>query len=573
MLVCAILEAGGIGLIMPFIAVIAEPEIIKSNKWLWRINELVGASDANEFLVYLFIGLMAFYGIKNAFLGAMNYLQSRFIFSKRSAFGKKLFQSYMNSPFSFYLERNRSEILRNFYALGQVYGFVLNLLILCANVFVVTCIVIMLLLVDPVIVICSIAIIGGASGVIYKGLSGYSVIVGKQVQSSQKHVGQVILEGFGAIKEVKILGKEKFFPNRYYTHMMEYARANWRQATINIVPRLLLEVVAVGSVVLIVFLFHIQGKEIKVLLPTLGLFAMAIIRLIPSISQIVRSMQQFRFFSPAVDIIYEEMQLLGKLKPDRSYVNRHSDNLLGLENEISVRNHSYIYPNSKEKALHGVTFNINRGQSIAFVGASGSGKTTLANLLIGLLEPSEGSIFVDRYDIFQNLSAWHRNIGYVPQAVYLLDASVRSNVAFGLSEHEIGDTEVWEALKLAQLEGFVKQLPRGLDTFVGENGVRLSGGQRQRLGIARAIFHKPEILILDEATSALDNETEMEVSQAIEALSGHKTLIIIAHRLSTIQKCNRIYYMEKGAIVGSGTFEELLSTSEEFKTMSEIGKY
>lgn len=574
-LVCAVLQTGGIALIIPLITAIEDPGIIQSNEWLRKINELFGTRNSKDFLIYFCIGMLVYYFIKNAFIGVMRYLQSRFIFSKSSALGRKLFLSYMISPFTFHLERNRAEFLRNIdHSVTQVYGFVRSLITFSTEFCFVTGIVIMLLLVNPLIVICSVSIMGGVSIAFYKTISGHTLMLGEQIQSSQKNVGQAVLEGFGAIKEAKIAGRETFFPNRYYIEMMKNARANWRQATINSMPTLFLEVVAVGSVVLIIIiLLQIQGQQIKVLLPTLSLFAIATIRLTPSVSRIVSSLQQFRFFTPALEIIYEEFQLFGKLNAAKQYVFQRSDKSLRLNKEIRVENLSYIYPNSNEKALRGVSLEILKGEAIALAGPSGAGKTTLANVILGLLKPSEGCILVDKYDVFQDLPAWHRNIGYVPQSVYLMDASIRNNVAFALSEHEIADTKVWEALKLAQLEDFVKQLPRGLYTFVGENGVRLSGGQRQRLGIARAVFHKPEILILDEATSALDSGTEMEVSEAIDALSGQKTLIIIAHRLSTIQKCNRICYMEKGAIVASGTFEELLLNSEEFKTMSEIGKY
>jgi ATP-binding cassette subfamily C protein len=222
--------------------------------------------------------------------------------------------------------------------------------------------------------------------------------------------------------------------------------------------------------------------------------------------------------------------------------------------------------------LHGVSLEIHKGQAVAFVGSSGASKTTLANLILGLLKPSEGYIYTDDQDIFQHLQAWQRNIGYVPQSIYLLDATIRNNVAFGLEKKEIDDSKVWKAIQIAQLEMFIKDLPEGLDTVIGENGIRLSGGQRQRLGIARALYHEPEILVLDEATSSLDGETEKAVNRSIELLSGQKTLIIIAHRLSTIQSCDRIYFMKKGTIVDSGTFLELVRNNNDFKRMAESGK-
>jgi ATP-binding cassette subfamily C protein len=411
------------------------------------------------------------------------------------------------------------------------------------------------------------------SGIFYKSVSGYLKILGQQVQSSVKFAGQAVLEGFGSIKEVKLFGREEFFPNRYYFNMMENARANWRSSTINTTPRLFLEVIAVGSVVLIIIFIQAQGeRDIKTILPTLSLFAVATVRLIPSLSQIVANLQLIRFESPAVDVIYKDMKLLNQVDSVESSSIQSLQQPLIFKKVIKVCDLRYVYPNSDVRVLHGVSLEIHKGQAVAFVGSSGASKTTLANLILGLLKPSEGYIYTDDQDIFQHLQAWQRNIGYVPQSIYLLDATIRNNVAFGLEKKEIDDSKVCKAIQIAQLEMFIKDLPEGLDTVIGENGIRLSGGQRQRLGIARALYHEPEILVLDEATSSLDGETEKAVNRSIELLSGQKTLIIIAHRLSTIQSCDRIYFMKKGTIVDSGTFLELVRNNNDFKRMAESGK-
>ncbi|MFW9917954.1 MAG: ATP-binding cassette domain-containing protein, partial [Candidatus Thorarchaeota archaeon] len=270
-------------------------------------------------------------------------------------------------------------------------------------------------------------------------------------------------------------------------------------------PRLFLEVVAVGIVILIIVLLQGQGNEIKSILPTLGLFTMATIRLMPSLYLIVSNLQQIRFNSPAVDVIYEDFQQSNAVSAIRPGMGRYAQKSFPFRKEINVENLVYAYPNSNEKALNGISLKILKGQAIAFAGASGAGKTTLADIILGLLEPSEGKICVDGQDVFQHLELWQQNVGYVPQSIYLMDASIRSNIAFGLEDLQIDDIKVWDALRIAQLDKFVKELPNGFNTLVGENGVRLSGGQRQRLGIGRAIYHQPEVLVLDEATSALDS--------------------------------------------------------------------
>jgi len=568
----SILEVGGIGLIMPFIKVIEDPGIIESNALLCKINKVVGAENPTDFLIYMSIGLMTFYVIKNIYLGVMNYLQARFVFSKRSSLGRKLFSLYLNSSLIFHLERNTAELDRNIrFEIVNVYVFVKSLLILCTELCVLIMIVVMLLLINPIVAISSAIVFGVVSGGFYKSISTYARRWGEMIQSSQKHIGQAIFEGLGAIKEVKISGRESFFPNRFYSKMMENAHANWMQSTLTSMPRYFLEVIAIGIIILIIILSQIQHGQIKTVLPTLGLFAMATMRIMPSLSKIVSCLQQIRFTSPAVDVIYKDIQHLKTINHITPWSNHSSAKTLSFKREINVQNLSYSYPNSDRKALQRVSFKILKGQSVALVGPSGAGKTTLANLILGLLVPSEGKICVDEQDVFQGLAEWQRNIGYIPQSIYLLDANIRNNVAFGLEDEAIDDFRVWEALKIAQLELFVKQLPNQLNTFAGENGIRLSGGQRQRLGIARALYDRPKVLIFDEATSALDNETEKEVSGAISELSGEKTLIIIAHRLSTIRHCDCLHFMVKGAIADSGTFDELLSKNPEFRQMAYAG--
>lgn len=571
MFVTAMLEMVGIGLIMPFIAVMVDPGIIETNIWLRNAKRLIRVNDQFDFLIAMSIGMVAFYTIKNLSLGALNYMQLRFVFSKRTLLGKRLLRSYMQKPYTFHLERNTAELVRNIMVESiRVFNFVQSLLKTCSELFVLCIVSVMLLWINPIVVILSVGILGILSSIFYKSISGYVTKLGKKVQSSLLHVHQSVLEGIGAIKEVKLFGCEEYFPDHYYFNMMENARANWRYSTINMMPRLFLEVIAVGSVCLVIVVLQIQGKDVKILLPTLGLFAMAAIRLMPSLSQILANLHAIRFDSSAVDVIYADMGSSNKVAPCERYEN--SSQQLLFVRSLNVNNLGYIYPNSNVNVLRGISLEVIKGQAIAFAGPSGAGKTTLANLILGLLTPSEGSIRIDDQNIFEHLSAWQSMIGYVPQTIYLLDATIKRNIAFGLEENEIDDNKVRKAVEIAQLETFVNELPDGLNTVIGENGVRLSGGQRQRLGIARALYHEPEILILDEATSSLDGETEREVSQAIEILSGRKTLIIIAHRLSTIRKCNNIYYMGKGVIVDSGTFEQLMLKNTEFKRMAESSK-
>jgi len=349
--------------------------------------------------------------------------------------------------------------------------------------------------------------------------------------------------------------------------MMENARANWRMLTLSTSPKYFLETIAVSSLlVVVIVLLNSQQEQYQNLIPTLGLFALAVIRLIPSFSHLLTYFHQLNFLSVSVDAVYEAVKGLEMEQTQKQ------ENLgaLTFKEKISIQGASYYFTEADRSVLENVSLVIPFNKSIALVGSSGAGKTTLANLIMGMLTPSSGKILVDGNDINSNIQAWRKMIGYVPQSIYLLDASVRENIAFGLEVNEINDSKVWDALKTTRLDDVIRNLPKGLDTFVGEDGVRMSGGQRQRMGIARAIYHQPDILVLDEATSALDNETEKGVSLAIDRLSGQKTLIIIAHRLSTVEKCDCIYFMRDGYIADSGTFSELMSKNPEFRKMAAV---
>ncbi len=571
MFLSALLETAGIGLVLPFLTVISDPEIIETNRWLLKLFLLLDAENKTEFLIFLSVIIVIVYLIKNIFLQGLYYLQSRFVFSKRSSLGKRIFITYLKRSYSYHLEHNTAELDRNIrFEVPKVYSYVQSFLKISTELSVLICIVSMLLWVNTLIVVCGVIIFGSISAVFYKVFHSYIKVLAKRVQDSQLHTGQALLEGFGAIKEVKISGKEDYFPNRYYSNMMVNARANWQQQTLSASPKFFLEVTAVTSLIAIVIVYlNVQQGSFNNLIPTLGIFAVAVIRLVPIFGQLVTLFHQLSFSAVGIDVVYEDVK---GLEEEQKHWIVKENKIMSFDQQIKIQDVSFSFGNARKFGLKRVSLEISKGQSIALVGPSGAGKTTLVNIIMGLLKPSQGLILADDNDILENPFAWQRNIGYVPQSIYLLDSSIRENVAFGLETKDIDESMVWNALIIAQADDIAKQLPRGLDTLVGENGVRLSGGQRQRLGIARALYHQPEILILDEATSDLDNETEKEVSLAINQISGHKTLIIIAHRLSSIQKCDCIYFMKNGSIVDLGAFKELMSKNSDFKRMVKTGK-
>jgi ATP-binding cassette subfamily C protein len=336
--------------------------------------------------------------------------------------------------------------------------------------------------------------------------------------------------------------------------------------TFSDLPRLLIEGLVMGSVLLVVGFMLLLKQDMQTLIPTLGLFAMAAVRLMPSMNRILSGLTSARYYSASVNNIYHDLKELENVpsSPNERVVSES----FSFNQSIKLENISFRYHGAEKDSLKDVSLTILKGQSIAFVGPSGAGKTTIVDALLGLLEPGSGRVLVDGVNINTNLAGWQQKIGYIPQPIYLSDDTIKRNVAFGVEDDKIDDEQVWTALRAAQLEDFIVSLPDKLDTLVGEHGVRISGGQRQRIGIARALYHNPEILVLDEATAALDNETESEVTKAIEALSGTKTIIAIAHRLTTVRNFDCLFFMKDGKIVDAANFENLLQNNIDFQKMA-----
>ena len=473
---CSLLEMGGVGLIVPFVSVISDPEIIHRNLILGKLYHYVNAESPKEFLIFMGLGLMGFYIIKNLSLGLMNYAQSRFIFSRRAEMGRKVFSMYVNRPYSFHLERNRAELLRNIdFSVTRVFGAVQAVLKLCSESLVVGSIIVMLIVVNPVIIIGSFLLLGILCGIFYRLTEKRILSYGEVIQATQKRVGKAVLEGFGAIKEVKIAGIEGYFPQHYFKYMMENARANWMQATFNQMPRYFLEVIAIGSIIFIIILVQVQGGQLKTLLPTLSLFAMASIRIMPSLSQIVMNLQILKFNSPAVDILFMDIVDLEAFVQSGQDTKPTLKEPLSIESSINIQNLSYRYPGTSDDSLKNINLAIKKGEAVAFVGPSGAGKTTLANVLLGLLKPDTGEVLADKINVFDKLNAWQNCLGYVPQSIYLLDDTVRRNIAFGIKDSLIDENRVKEALYTAQLSGFINKLQDGLETIEVDDETVLPG--------------------------------------------------------------------------------------------------
>jgi ABC-type multidrug transport system fused ATPase/permease subunit len=390
---------------------------------------------------------------------------------------------------------------------------------------------------------------------------------GQTLSTATQQMIQTLNQGLGGFKETRIIGSAPYFEAQMAVHTKEYARAAALVGGFDMLPRILIETSLVIFIVSFVGAAQIfQFRSTESLISSLGIFAVASIRLLPAASQLIGAAGNLQSTRHVVDILYRDLKevnkhpLLYQNPKDSSAKNRlsFSENSLKFSNKIQISGISYRYSEDVEPAISKISLEIEKGKSIAFIGKSGAGKTTLVDIILGLLIPQGGNITVDGVSIYDDLRAWQNLVGYIPQSIFLLDDTVERNIAFGVADHLIDQQKLESAIASAQLQELIFQLPNGLNTRVGERGVMLSGGQRQRIGIARALYHEREILVLDEATSALDNETEKRVSEAISQLSGKKTLIMIAHRLSTVEQCDKIYLLEKGKIVNSGSYQEVV---------------
>lgn len=571
----ACLEIMGIGLVLPFISLISDPSLMDRYSAFSQLKKLTGNLPYNNMLILLGLILLLFYIAKNLYMANLFLIQNRFIYKKMHALSLKLFGSYLNAPYVFHLRRNSSELQRNInISVLQVFNnlFIYSLYLI-SDALVLLAIFSLLIFIDPLTTMIAGFVVILGSAIFFKVIRNKVHALG---ELDHHNVGQMIKwvnQGLASVKETKILGNEEFFLNEYSKHCGEYVRSRRFTATIQEIPRLFLETLAVVGMLTIILLFLVQGRDIQSVIPLIALFAAAAFRMIPSTNRIIRSMTVIRQYSPALEVVLRDLEIgesgpgEGSISPGRPEETRQGEGV-SFRSEIVLDGIHYRYPGIQEDVLHDISLKIGRGQSVAFVGSSGSGKTTIVDIILGLLTPTGGQIFTDGYDIRGNLRGWQRLFGYIPQSIYLMDDTIRRNIAFGVQDSVVDEETVWKALCSAQLDEFIKNLPDGLDTIVGEAGVRLSGGQRQRIGIARALYHEPEVLILDEATSALDNETEHAVSDAISRLSGEKTIIIIAHRLSTVEHCEQLFFLKDGRLADSGTFSHLISSSREFQAMA-----
>ncbi|WP_022768220.1 ABC transporter ATP-binding protein [Butyrivibrio sp. NC2007] len=554
-LIGAMFETLGVSAILPLVTAVTDPSVIDENSKYHFFKELLGIQDNKMFILIMAISLVFIYIIKNIYLVLMTNAQNHFITNNQRRLSVRLMKCYMNQEYLFHVEHNIAELQRNIDTDVQNFITVLtNGLQLITEILVCGMLAVFLLITDfytsLLMVVLLVVFLLIFAKFFRKKLKMYGIETREAITDRNKF----FLEAFGGVKEIKALSKEEHFVNRYDKAFKRFVYAAQHQMLLSYIPRPIMESLCICGLLLFMAIRIAMGADVNKFIPIMSVFAVAAIRMLPSFNRISNNLSALMFNRPSIDAVYQDMEEMEHLMVDSSLENSSEEIQNG---DIIIKDLVFAYPSHPEKKIiNEVSLILPNNKSIAFVGPSGAGKTTLADLILGVLKPCAGTIKVSGIDVVKNDKVWHKHIGYIPQTIFLMDDTIRANVAFGVPEEKVDDDKVWKALEGAQIADFIKGQEEGLNSSLGERGVKISGGQRQRIGIARALYFDPDVIVLDEATSALDNDTEKAVMDAIYNLAGKKTMIIIAHRLSTIKQCDIIYEVNEGK-VKEVTYEEL----------------
>lgn len=563
----AVLDVVGVASIMPFMATIANPGIIKTNSLLAYTYEKLGFTSTQSFLTFLGIVVIVTLVTSLAFKAFTTYAQLRFTLMREYSIGRRLIEGYLNQPYTWFLNKHSANLGNTVLSeVGQVISSAMTpMMTLFAQGLLSGTLLALLVLMDPKLALIVGAVLGITYGLIYYIMRTFLSRIGRDRVKANQDRYKSVNEAFSGIKEVKVGGLENIYVKLFSRPAEIYAKSHASVQVIVQIPRFAVEAVAFGGMLLVVLYLMSGEGGFASGLPIVAVYSLAGYRLMPALQQVYASIVQLRSADAALDVLFKDMNEIPAAVLQETDVSR-----LMLKHEIALNGIIFMYPFAKKNALQDVSLIIPARKTIGLVGASGGGKTTTVDLILGLLEPGSGSFTVDGVDInVTNRRSWQKGIGYVPQQIFLTDDSIAANIAFGAEPDKIDLVGVEHAARIANLHDFVmNELPEGYATAVGERGVRLSGGQRQRIGIARALYHNPQLLILDEATSALDNLTEQAVMEAVNNLEGDITIIIIAHRLSTVRSCDKIYIMQQGQVIANGTYDELLVYNESFRVMA-----
>lgn len=550
-LIGGVLETLNVSAILPVVYVIIDPVQAQENKYIKMIMDFIGIEDVSRLIIPFLSALIVMYILKNAFLLLLASEQNKFISYNRNKLISQVLREFLNRPYEFYLDADIPTVFRLTDSdIPNVFNILMALISLASEAVVFSFMCLFLLFTDWKLVVFMVVIFGVMSLLLFKIIKPKMADLGAKNQTIQSRIAKWRIQAIYGIKDVKVLHREAFFADNYEDSGKVGASYSKKHAVMNNIPRLLIETVFMTSILLYIMYYVVAGNDIAALVPMLTAFALAAMRLLPSVNRINTYLTDVSYFRPCLDYVYENMNINEISRRNNQALLAVDDTkTMQLREQIELKDIVYAYPNTDKLIFDHADMKIPYGKSVGIMGPSGAGKSTIVDILLGLLKVHDGAIVCDGVNIFDNYPAWLAQIGYIPQSIYLVDEPIRNNIAFGIAEEEIDDERIWQVLEDAQLKDFIKTLPEGLDTTIGDRGVRLSGGQRQRLGIARALYHNPEILVFDEATSALDNETEQAVMDAINSFHGKKTMVIIAHRLNTIEKCDVIYKVDGGQIV------------------------
>jgi ATP-binding cassette, subfamily B, bacterial PglK len=571
----ALLETVGVASLMPFLAVLGNPEMLTTNPVLAGLhNHLkpLGVVTPDDFLIALGLGAFVLIIFSAGYRALTHYAMNRYIEMRRHTIGSRLLGTYLRRPYAFFLDRHSGDMSKAI--LSEVDQFVGSVLrpaySMVAYTLVLIAITTLLLLVNPSLALLAAGLLGGIYALVFINLKNKLTRLGATLVSVNKGRFMAVTEAFGGIKDIKLLGREQSYLSRFEVYSKEFATTIASHQTIEQIPSFLIEALVFGTVVLLTVILTMSSgglgdQTLGKVLPILGLYAFSAYRMKPAVQSIYQGFASLRYGEAALNSLYSDLQ------PGNAPEQLPISSIVPLKAKhmIALRHVSYTYPQAPKPSLIDLNLDIPVGSAVGLVGSTGAGKTTLVDLVLGLLRPTDGGITVDGVQVTDaQLRSWQQSLGYVPQEIFLTDSSIAENIALGIPKAEINHAQVERCTRLAQMHDFIMtNLPMGYDTLVGERGVRLSGGQRQRIGIARALYHNPELLVLDEATSALDTVTEQAVMDAIDALAGKKTIILVAHRLSTVKKCDQIVLLEQGKLRAIGTYDQLIASNPQFASM------
>ena len=569
MVAVALLEIVGIVLLLPFFELLSAPDAAKPSRLLSVIGTTVGAGSTKELLFVMGVTITIFYLIKNVGTLFLYYIQGRFVFYMEARFSRRLLETYLTQPYAFHLHRNSAQLLHNLTnAVSQVFmNGVMPFFSVLMEVFVIIAVFIAVFVVEPMAALAATAMLTVPMILFYLVLRRRLAVFGSRIERHGAMSKQWIIQSLGVVRDIAILGCGDYFLKRYVNERFAEARyRNWSNLGM-LAPRPLIESIAIAGLMVAMAVILANGENINAVLPVLGIFGVAAFRIMPSLNRLAANFTRMRISRAAVDNVLADLDLRASARWEDA---DGKPRKIMPSGEILFDKVSYSYPSSAGTAVNELSLSIPEGGSVAFVGESGAGKSTVINLLLGLFDPSSGTITMAGRDTRADIRAWWRHIGYVPQSIYLFDDSLRRNIAIGVEDSEIDEAALERAIKMAALGPMVGSLPQGVNSVIGEDGARISGGERQRIGIARALYRDPDVLVFDEATSALDNDTEKFIMQSIDGLRDRKTIVFIAHRLSTVRQCDRLFLMDNGVLADSGDYETLASRNAAFRRLAAL---